>query len=73
MLRFDLEAKHEDVSGDPMKNDRTIAAATLTQNLIDGNVLSFGVVFASKPEYLGEVDKELSARVGLKYKLNKGK
>ena len=48
-----------------MRNDRFVATATYTFNLA-----SFSLVWANKPEYLGEVDKELSARVGLKFKLN---
>jgi hypothetical protein len=29
------------------------------------------VVYATKPEFFGEVDKELSARLGFNYKLSK--
>lgn len=71
--RLDLEAKYEDVSGDPMRNSRLVATATFTQNLFDGNVVSLSVVYASKPEYRGEVDEELSARAGIKVKIDKKK
>jgi hypothetical protein len=71
--RLDVEAKYEDVSGDPMRNNRFVATTTFTQNLFDGNVVSLSVVYASEPEYRGEVDEELSARAGIKVKIDKKK
>ncbi len=71
LARFDLEATFEDVSGDAKRQDRWLATGTFTQNVVGGNVLSLSIVYASKPEYLGEVDEQLSARVGLKFKLDK--
>lgn len=71
--RLDVEAKYEDVTGDPMRQSRLVATATYTQNLFDGNVLSLSVVWAERPEYRGEVDEEFSARAGLKFKIDKKK
>lgn len=65
--RLDLEAKYEDVSGDPMRQSRFVATLTLTQAVTDGADLSISAVYANKPEYLGEVDQEVSARFGLKW------
>jgi len=70
---FDLESKYEDVSGDDTKNNRWVTTATVTQKLTDNVSLAAGVVYANRPEYRGEVTKELSAKWGLKLKLDKKK
>ncbi len=69
--RLDLEAKYEDVTGDPKRNSRFVTTATYSMGISGGNTLAFDLVYANKPEYLGEVDEELSARVGLRFKLDK--
>lgn len=69
--RFDLEAAYEDVTGDPMRQSRFTAAATLTQRVSDTLFASIGAVYANRPEYRGEVDEEISARAGIKWKLAK--
>lgn len=70
--RMEVEASYEDVSGDTMKNDRFVATGTYIQELSDDTSLSFSLVYANKPEYLGEVDEELGTRFGLRYKFDKG-
>jgi len=67
-MRIDISATYEDVSEDPAKNDRGLLNATLTYPVGNGTFLSIGAVYATRPEYRGEVDKELSARAGLLYK-----
>jgi len=67
-LRLDFTASYEDVSDDPAKNDRGIANLTFTYPIANGTFLSIGAVYASKPQYRGDVDKELNARAGLLYK-----
>ena len=67
-IRMDISATYEDVSDDPSKNDRGIANISFSYPIGNGTFLSIGAVYATKPEYLGEVDKELSARAGLLYK-----
>lgn len=71
--RFDLQADYEDVSGDPKRQDRLVATATFTQKMSDDSTASLSFIYASKPEFLGEVDKNLSARLGVKYKMDKKK
>jgi hypothetical protein len=44
---------------------------TFSQKVVDDMVLSLGVVYANKPEFRGDVDKELSACAGLSYKLDR--
>ncbi len=65
--RFDLEAKYDDASGDPMKQSRFTATATLSQKASDNSTYSLSFAYANKPEYLGEINHELSANLGLKW------
>lgn len=67
--RFELGVTYEDVSQDPMRNDRAIANLSLSQKLM-GTPVTFGVVWANKPEYRGDVDKEISARLGINFKFD---
>jgi hypothetical protein len=68
--RLDLEAKYEDVTGDPLRNQRFVSTLTLTQRLPNNTSAAVTLVYADKPKYLGEVDEELSARVGLRFKID---
>lgn len=69
--RFDLQAKYDDVSGDPMKQSRFVATATLSQKMSNNTTLSLSAVYANKPEYLGEVDEEVSAHFGFKWEADR--
>jgi hypothetical protein len=69
--RIDVEASYEIASGDPARNDRFLATATFTQKLAGDMSASLTAVYSNRPEFRGEVDKELSARFGLKYKLDR--
>ena len=67
-MRLDLVAKYENVSNDPTRQDRGVATLTITRQF--GNLtIPFGVVYANHGEFLGQVDKQLSAHVGLKFNL----
>ncbi len=66
--RLDLGLSYEDVSSDPSRQDRGMGTVTFSQRVAQGSILSFSLVYASKPEFRGDVDEELSARVGLNYK-----
>jgi len=67
--RFDLKASYEDLSDDLVRQDRGIATATFSYPVSAGFFLTLGAVYATKPEFRGEVDDEISARLGLTYKL----
>jgi hypothetical protein len=67
--RIDLTLGYEDFSDDPNRQGRGLASATLTFPVANGLFLSFGAVYATKPEFRGDVDSELSARAGVLYKL----
>jgi hypothetical protein len=67
--RVDVVASWEDVSDDPARQDRGIATATVSRQLSGDWVLAVGLVYATKPEFRAEADKDLSLRLGLNYKL----
>jgi hypothetical protein len=69
MARLDLAAKYEDVSDDPERRDRGVATLTLTRKF-NGIEVPLGIVYANHGEFLGEVDEQLSAHVGLKFGLD---
>jgi hypothetical protein len=66
--RFDLTGSWEDWSDDPMHQNRGLAKLSLTQKVTGDMSLVLGAVWASKPEFRGEVDKAISARFGLTYR-----
>jgi hypothetical protein len=77
--RFDLEAKYDDVSGgtmmdgEEMLQSRFVATASLSQKMSDNSIVSLSLVWANKPEYLGDVDENLSASLGLRWSLDSQK
>ena len=66
--RFDLVAGYEDVTDDPTRRDRLVATATFNMK-VGGVDMPFGIVYANRGKYLGEVDEQLSAHLGLKFDL----
>ncbi len=66
--RFDIVARYEDVSDDPTRRDRLVATATFELKVGQLDV-PLGVVYANHGEFLGEVDEQLSAHLGLRFKL----
>ncbi len=66
--RIDLTGSWQDWSDDPMYQDRALANLSFTQKVNDDFSLVLGAVWASKPEFRGQVDKEVSARFGLTYR-----
>ena len=69
--RLDFESMWEWNSGDPMKHDDCwVSSLTYSQQLAGETAASFSLVWANRPEFLGEVDQKLSARVGLKWTMD---
>jgi len=66
--RFDASASYEDFSDDPARQDRGLVTASVTYPIAEGFFLTVGAVYATKPEFRGDVDAELSARAGFTYK-----
>lgn len=69
--RIDVGIQYEKVDNSTLRQDRFVTTATYSQKISNASILSFGLVYASKPEFRGDVDHEISARVGLNYKVGK--
>jgi hypothetical protein len=70
-MRLDFVGRYEDVSDDPLRRDRGVATLTVTRQFGDMAV-PFGIVYANHGQYLGEVDEQLSAHLGIKFDLEGG-
>lgn len=67
--RVDLEAKYEEpVDSNGMLKSRLVATLTFTQGMTINTGMSFSIVYANKPEFLGEVDQKVSANLGFRWK-----
>lgn len=66
-----FDASYEDVTGDEERQNRLVATLTFNQRLTDDTSFEISAVWANKPEYRGDVDEELSALAGLRYKVNR--
>jgi hypothetical protein len=71
--RIDLNWQYEDYGNDPNHKDRSVATLTFSQKVAGDMVFSLGAVYANKPEFRGDVNKELSAHAGLSYKIDRQK
>jgi hypothetical protein len=73
--RLELDATYDDVSDDPSRQDRFVAKLSWVEKLsglaqaVAGSDLVVTLVYADKPEFRGEVDKDLGLRFGLKWSL----
>lgn len=67
--RLDFALTYDDVSGDPARNNKFIAAVTYSQRV--GETLQFPVtlMYASDSDYLTNVDRKLNAHFGISYKV----
>ena len=66
--RLDVSWSYEDSGSDKTRNDRHIGQALLTIPTVNGMFLAAGLKYSSDPKFRGDVDKELSARLGLTFK-----
>jgi hypothetical protein len=69
-LRADLTGSWEEWSDDPAHQDRGLLKLALTQRIDNDTSAVVGSVWATKPEFRGEVDKEVTARFGLTFSLD---
>jgi len=67
--RFDAKVSYEDFSDDPSRQDRGIATVTFSYPVAQGFFVTLGAVYATRPEFRGDVDEEISTRLGFTYKL----
>jgi hypothetical protein len=71
--RFDAKISYEDFSDDPSRQDRGIATVTFSYPVAQGFFVTLGAIYATRPEFRGSVDKEVSTRLGFTYKLVENK
>ena len=65
-VRLDFVGSYENVRNDPQRQDRGVATLTLTRKF--GNLtVPVGIIYANHGEFLGDVDKQFSAHLGLKF------
>lgn len=67
--RIDLSAMYVHHQDDPDRENRFIGSATYTQRINPSLSVAAGVSYASRPEFLEEVQRKVSANFGLRYKL----
>jgi hypothetical protein len=69
--RMDVSGRYERPANTFVGNERGVFSVTLTKKFGDISV-PFGLVYATKPEFLKDVDHALGASVGLKFNLFPG-
>ena len=67
--RIDFNWSYEKVDNEELRNTRSILQLNFAHRVAGDLVLSAGLEWANKPEFLTDVDEELSARLGLRYAL----
>jgi len=67
--RIDLTGEYVFHHDDPTRENRLVAAGTYTYRLSATLSVAAGVSYASKPEFIGDVDKKFGANFALRYRL----
>ena len=66
--RWELAASYEDPTKASMEQSRFIAALTYTTKTTDKNTFPISLRYSNRSKYVGEVDQQISAHFGIKYK-----
>lgn len=69
MARVDLAAEYIHHHDDPERQNRLVLTGTYTQRLSGSLSVAAGFSYSNRPEFVGDVDKKVSANFGLRYKL----
>jgi hypothetical protein len=69
--RLDLAAEYVHHQDDPLRANRLVITGTYTQRLNGSLSVAAGFSYSNRPEFVGDVDKKVSANFGLRYKLTK--
>jgi hypothetical protein len=67
--RLDIDASYLHQVDDDTRNNRLIARVAYTQPVTEGLAAVFGAVWANRPEYVRDVQRNLTATLGVAYKL----
>jgi hypothetical protein len=66
--RIDLSSSYIYHHDDPERQNRFVLTGTYTQRLSASLSVAGGISYSNRPEFLGDVDKKVSANFGLRYK-----
>lgn len=69
-VRIDIDLRYRRSNDQSVRDDRATSSASLTQKVSDQSNAVFTITWASRPEYLGAVDKAWGANIGYSYKLS---
>ena len=69
-VRFDAELRYRFSDNETVRENRWVGTATFTQKVSDQSNGVFTLKWASKPEFLGDVDKKWRANIGYSYKVS---
>lgn len=70
--RIDITASYEDYENDDMnREDRRVASVIYSRPIGDEATFVVGMTWASNPEFLGDVQDNVSANLGLTYRLTR--
>lgn len=69
--RLDLAAEYVHHQDDDLRENRLLITGTYTQRLSGSLSVAAGFSYSNRPEFVGDVDKKVSANFGLRYKLTK--
>lgn len=67
--RLDLTVEYAHHYDDPNRENRLVASGSYSYRISSNLVFATGISYASRPEFLGEVDNKVSANFGLRYRL----
>jgi hypothetical protein len=70
--RLDLQGKYDFTRDDLLRQDRFVGTLFYTRRVSDNASALFGITWANRPEFLGDVTRKLGANIGFTYKLNNG-
>lgn len=70
--RLDLQGKYDFTRDDPLRQDRLVATLFYTRRMTGNASALFGITWANRPEFVGDVTRKLGANIGFTYKLNNG-
>jgi len=69
LSRIDLSASYENVSNDPLRQDRGVASVTYSARVRDPWFFTVALNYANHAKFLPESDREFGAHVGISYNL----
>ena len=66
---LDVNGKYDVTRDDPIRQNRFVATASYTHRIDDQSAAIIGLTYASRPEFLGDVDHRLGGNIGFTYRV----